>query len=238
MKSTLFYALLFVVAFSVNSLSAQEKISFSDYKPGEVIASADVRKLNINQCFTSEEISKELMERMCRGRSWKENTPDSLRSQLRYLRVLHCNANGLTQVGEMVVNEKIADDVLIIFRELYTAGYRIERMQLIDDFGADDYKSMIANNSSSFNFRFMTGSTTKISLHGLGLAIDINPLYNPYVKGDYVEPEEGRPYAFNRKTGRYIILGDDLAVKLFKKYGFSWGGDWKSLKDYQHFERK
>ena len=62
----------------------------------------------------------------------------------------------------MVVNVAIADKVLTIFRQLYTAGYRIERMVLIDNFDADDETSMRANNSSSFNFRFMTGSTTKI----------------------------------------------------------------------------
>ena len=88
----------------------------------------------------------------------------------------------MPQCGEMVVNAAIADKVLGIFRQLYEAGYRIERMALIDNYGANDETAMRANNSSSFNFRFMTGSTTKISKHGLGLAIDINTLYNPYVK--------------------------------------------------------
>lgn len=174
---------------------------------------------------------------------WKENCPLN-RSELRYLKVLHRNDDGKPQRGEMVVNVAIADKVLTIFRQLYTAGYRIERMVLIDNFDADDETSMRANNSSSFNFRFMTGSTTKISKHGLGLAIDINTLYNPYVKQKsdgtwHIEPATGEEYAFNRDNRTdipYKIDHEDLAYKLFTAAGFECGGDWTSLKDYQHFE--
>ena len=176
-------------------------------------------------------------------KSWKENCPLK-RYELRYLKVLHRNADGKPQRGEMVVNAAIADKILTIFMQLYEAGYRIERMVLIDNFNADDETSMRANNSSSFNFRFMTGSTTKISKHGLGLAIDINTLYNPYVKQKsdgtwHIEPATGEEYAFNRDNRTdipYKIDHEDLAYKLFTAAGFEWGGDWTSLKDYQHFE--
>ena len=129
------------------------------------------------------------------------------RSELRYLKVLHRNADGNPQRGEMVVNAAIADKAIDIFRQLYLADYRIERMVLIDNYDADDESSMRANNSSSFNFRFMTGSTTKISKHGLGLAIDINTLYNPYVKEKadgswHIEPATGEPYAFRSEERR------------------------------------
>ncbi|WP_287619588.1 M15 family metallopeptidase [Parabacteroides sp.] len=196
----------------------------------------------IDAWFRSEEISDELFSRMWL-KSWKENcTLD--RSELRYLKVLHRNADGEPQRGEMVVNAAIADKVLRIFRQLYEAGYRIERMVLIDNYNADDEQSMRANNSSSFNFRFMTGSTTKISKHGLGLAIDINALYNPYVKQKangtwHIEPATATSYAFDRDTRTdipYKIDHTDLAYRLFTAAGFSWGGDWTSLKDYQHFE--
>lgn len=152
---------------------------------------------------------------------------------------------GLPQCGEMVVNTAIADKVLGIFRQLYEAGYRIERMALIDNYGADDETSMRANNSSSFNFRFMTGSTTKISKHGLGLAIDINALYNPYVKRKsdgtwHIEPATAEPYAFDRESRTdipYKIDHDDLQYKLFTEgRNLNGAGDWTSLKDYQHFE--
>ena len=210
---------------------------------GTVVDEAEIELSGgLNAWFNSEEISDEVFSRMWL-KSWKENCPLE-RSELRYLKVLHRNADGLPQRGEMVVNAAFADKVTEIFRQLYKADYRIERMVLIDDYDADDEASMRANNSSSFNFRFMTGSATKISKHGLGLAIDINPLYNPYVKQQtdgswHIEPATGEPYAFNRENRTdipYRIDHNDLAYKLFMEAGFEWGGDWTSLKDYQHFE--
>jgi hypothetical protein len=207
-----------------------------------IVDENEVATTGISHWFKAEEISDEIFSRMWL-KSWKENCPLD-RSELRYLKVLHRNADGKPQRGEMVVNAAIADKVLAIFMQLYEAGYRIERMVLIDNFDADDETSMRANNSSSFNFRFMTGSTTKISKHGLGLAIDINTLYNPYVKQKsdgtwHIEPATGEEYAFNRENRSdipYKIDHEDLAYKLFAAAGFEWGGDWTSLKDYQHFE--
>jgi hypothetical protein len=98
---------------------------------------------------------------------------------------------------------------------------------------------MADNNSSCFNHRFIAG-TQKLSKHALGLAIDINPLYNPCVKIDndkiIVSPEVATPYSDRTKNFYHKISHDDLCYKLFNHYGFNWGGDWESLKDYQHFE--
>lgn len=215
----------------------------SGWTAGTVVDEAEIELGGgLDAWFKSEEISDEVFDRMWL-KSWKENCPLD-RSDLRYLKVLHRNADGQPQRGEMVVNAAIADKVTGIFRQLYEANYRIERMVLIDNYGADDEASMRANNSSSFNFRFMTGSTTKISKHGLGLAIDINTLYNPYVKRQedgtwHIEPATGEPYAFDRENRTdipYKIDHNDLAYHLFTEAGFEWGGDWTSLKDYQHFE--
>ena len=162
------------------------------------------------------------------------------RNELRYLKVLHYGKDGKVHQGELICNKAIAQDLLEIFRELYKAKYKIERISLIDNYGADDTRSMEANNTSCFNFRFMTGSTTRISKHGMGLAIDINPLYNPYVKGNKIDPPSGKRYAWNRDTRKDIpmkIDRNDLCYKLFIKHGFKWGGAWKSAKDYQHFEK-
>lgn len=213
-----------------------------NWKAETIVDENEVAATGISNWFKAEEISDEIFNRMWL-KSWKENCPLD-RSELRYLKVLHRNADGNPQRGEMVVNAAIADKMLTIFRQLYEAGYRIERMVLIDNYDADDEASMRANNSSSFNFRFMTGSTTQISKHGLGLAIDINTLYNPYVKQQsdgtwHIEPVTGEEYAFNRDNRTdipYKINHDDLAYKLFTAAGFEWGGDWTSLKDYQHFE--
>lgn len=162
------------------------------------------------------------------------------RNELRYLKVLHYGKDGKVHQGELICNKSIAQDLLEIFRELYKAKYKIERISLIDNYGADDTRSMEANNTSCFNFRFMTGSTTRISKHGMGLAIDINPLYNPYVKGNKIDPPSGARYAKNRDKRKDIpmkIDRNDLCYKLFIKHGFKWGGAWKSSKDYQHFEK-
>ncbi|WP_368313142.1 M15 family metallopeptidase [Parabacteroides distasonis] len=215
---------------------------FTEWKAETIVDKSEIDRTGLDAWFKSEEISDDVFDRMWL-KSWKEDCPLD-RSDLRYLKMLHRNADGLPQRGEMVVNAAIADKVLGIFRRLYEADYRIERMALIDNYGADDEAAMRANNSSSFNFRFMTGSTTKISKHGLGLAIDINALYNPYVKRKddgtcHIEPATAEPYAFDRESRTdipYKIDHDDLAYKLFTEAGFEWGGDWTSLKDYQHFE--
>lgn len=214
----------------------------NNWQAGTVVSEAAVKSVGIGKCFVAEEISDAVFRRMWQ-KSWKADCTLE-RSDLRYLKMLHRNANGKPQLGEMVVNAAIADKVLKIFRQLYDAGYRIERMVLIDNYGANDEQSMQANNTSCFNFRLETNSKTRVSKHGLGLAIDINPLYNPYVKklskGGYdIEPKGGKPYAFGRDKRTdipYIINRNDLAYKLFKAAGFKWGGDWRSVKDYQHFE--
>ena len=188
--------------------------------------------------FCQEEISDEVFCRMM-GKSYKEEctTP---REELRYLRVLHYNKVGEELQGELVCHKDIADDLLAIFRELYQAKYPIERMVLIDEYDADDEASMRANNTSAFNFRKASGMRT-LSKHRTGMAIDINPLYNPLVKHregrTRVYPSNATPYIDRSQDFPYKIVKGDLCYRLFKKYGFSWGGDWKSSKDYQHFEK-
>lgn len=185
--------------------------------------------------FTQQEIPDEVFSRM-KGRSFGRGCTVR-RSDLRYLRLLHRNVEGRTQVGEMVCNKAIAADLLSIFRQLYRAGYRIGRMVLVDDYGADDLRSMEANNTTCFNFRFVTGSRTRVSRHGMGMAVDINPLYNPYVKGEKVQPSAARRYVNRRDTVTMAIRRGDLCHRLFTQHGFRWGGAWRSLKDYQHFEK-
>ena len=187
--------------------------------------------------FTVSEITPEIFARI-QGKSYKDNCPIPL-EDLRYLRVLHKDINDETHEGEMVCSVHIANDVLEIFKALYEAGYPIERVRLVDEYDADDETSMRDNNSSCFNFRFITHST-KISKHVLGLAVDINTLYNPYVKetkdGRILEPANAGEYVDRAKSFPYKIEKGDLCYRLFTERGFEWGGEWKSLKDYQHFE--
>ena len=174
------------------------------------------------------------------GRSYPSDCPVR-REDLRYLRVLHRDAAGQALVGEMIVGKRIAGDVLEILRALFDAGYPIERMRLVDGYDADDETSMRANNSSCFNFRYISHTTT-VSKHGLGEAVDINPLYNPYHKflpdgTEVIEPATGAPYLDRSGDFPYKIEKGDLCYRMFRRHGFNWGGEWTSRKDYQHFEK-
>lgn len=187
--------------------------------------------------FYVSEITDEIFARI-KGKSFKDDCTLP-REDLRYLHVLHVDINGNVHEGEMIVNKHIAEDVLDILRELYENKYPIERMKLVDEYNADDELSMEDNNSSSFNFRFIS-HTTRISKHGLGLAVDINTLYNPYTKvvdGErIVEPVTGEPYLDREASFDYKIEKGDLCYNLFIEHGFEWGGEWTDRKDYQHFE--
>lgn len=191
--------------------------------------------------FVSQPIPDAVFLRM-KGKSYPDGCTVP-RSELRYLRLSYCNAEGLTETGEMVCNKAIAADLVDIFRQLWLAGYRIERMRLIDDYDADDQRSMEANNTSCFCYRTVSGTQT-LSKHAQGLAVDVNTLYNPYIftrQGKTrIEPRSGRKWAYNRDKRTdipYKIDHSDLCYRLFRAHGFRWGGDWRTAKDYQHFER-
>ncbi|MBR1856987.1 MAG: M15 family metallopeptidase [Oribacterium sp.] len=195
------------------------------------------------QGFSIHKISDDLFDRMKNGNTYKEDCIVP-REDLRYLLVLHKDLDGNIHQGEMVVHKLIADDVLEIFEKLYDADYPIERMVLPDNYMADDEIMMRDNNSSGFNFRFIS-HTDKISKHGLGMAVDINTLYNPYHKivknedgteQEVIEPATGKPYLDRSKDFDYKIEKGDLCYRLFTEKGFEWGGDWTDRKDYQHFE--
>lgn len=185
----------------------------------------------VAQDFSSQPIPDDVFARI-KGKSFK---PDGMtkRSDLRYLTLLYINEKGEKCNGEMICNKAIADDLISIFRELYRQRYPIHSIRLVDEYDADDEKSMEANNTSCFNYRGTT-SGARLSKHAYGMAIDINPLWNPciHVSGKHaglIEPKTAkRTHKINR---------NDPCYKLFIKHGFRWGGAWKSIKDYQHFER-
>lgn len=159
---------------------------------------------------------------------------------LRYLNILYVDFHRETQVGEIICNQAIAQDLVEIFYELYLAGYPLESVRLVDEFGGDDTLSMEHNNTSCFNFRVVDG-TSNLSKHAYGLAIDINPLYNPYVTWpggkQRVSPAAAAPFADRSLDFPNKIDEDDLCYQLFAERGFTWGGHWRTMKDYQHFQK-
>lgn len=233
------YFTLLLVAFSA-FVTPDEQKTLHEWTPAAVVSDEAAKAYSLDSCFKAYPINDAIFARM-QGKSFKQNCTMP-RASLRYLRVLHRNTEGKTQLGEIVCNQSIANDLLDIFRKLYEAGYKIERITLIDDYNADDETSMRANNTSCFNFRVVSG-TTKLSKHSQGLAIDINPLYNPYIhlNNGKVEPANGKPYATNRTANRKVpvpfINTSDLCYRLFIQHGFRWGGAWRTVKDYQHFEK-
>ncbi len=230
------------------SMMAAETSAPGEYAASETAATAETETVDVSETgdevsgsvvqepvFTSAPVPQEVQERML-GKSYPEDCTIPM-ADLRYLQITYVNFDGETALGEMVCNQAIAQDLLEIFESLYEAEYQIGSIHLVDDFDADDERSMEANNTSAFNFRYIAG-THKLSNHAQGLAVDINPLFNPYVnkKGE-ISPEGAQDYADRSAEFAHKITKEDLAYQLFCEHGFTWGGDWKSVKDYQHFEK-
>ena len=155
--------------------------------------------------------------------------------QLAYLQIYHYDFEGRVVQGELICNKNIADKVNRVFQELFKIRFPITSMKLMEDFKLSDDNSMLANNSSCLCMRSITNKPWKWSNHSFGLAIDINPFLNPYFKEGYpVEPKGSEKY-LDRNLKEPGVITPEI-VEIFKKEGFEWGGDWKSLKDYMHFE--
>jgi hypothetical protein len=176
------------------------------------------------------------------GKSWHPNLGCPSRQHLVLLTVPFRTFADQTTWGQLVVAKSVAPVLSRIFSEIYkSAAFRIERMERVDKYDGDDDASMAANNTSAFNCRTVAGST-HLSQHAFGLAIDINPVQNPYVKGADVQPPAGRAFdtlakrqAAHNQGQPGIILAGGPAVTAFKQNGWKWGGDWTNQKDYQHF---
>lgn len=191
--------------------------------------------IDFDNMFTIDTISDSTLNRMI-GKSYPEGCEVAI-DDLRYLIIPHYDGKGYIQIGELVCNKEVADDFIYLFRELFKHKYPIKQMRLIDNYDGDDTKSMEANNTSAFNYRVISG-TDKLSRHAYGMAIDINPLYNPCVRDSNVSPAAGERFADRTKPNKYILTNDDLVYKiLHDELGFSWGGDWENCKDYQHYEK-
>lgn len=191
--------------------------------------------------FNSAVVPEYIREKM-QGVSFHENRDISM-DELRFTRVLYYDFNGQVQEGEMIVNQKIAYQTMRAFYQLYKMEYPIEKIRLVDEYEADDEQSMADNNSSAFNYRTVEGQD-ELSKHALGLAIDINPRMNPYVRGDEFFPKNAAEYLerdVEKCTGVHkdkMIHKNDLAYRIFCRNGFEWGGEWSHAKDYQHFVAK
>ena len=213
---------------------------------GTLVAVEEIDREHLADYFTSDIIREgdEVYARIY-GKSFVDNDDIAL-SDLRYIKVLHYNFDHQVQVGELIVNRELVPDFQEIFQELFEHEYEIQSMYLIDNYwtgdgASSDSASIEVNNTSAFCYRKVVGGSG-LSNHALGRAIDINPQQNPYVTykngvaqwshdnaDDYIDRDTGLPH---------VITHDDLCYQLFKAHGFDWGGDWKTMKDYQHFDKE
>lgn len=224
---------------STEEVTETEEISEGETSVEEVIAMESKGLVVYKNGFSYEELPEGVIGRIY-GLSYKEDCTVPY-EDLRYMNVLYYNFEGEVCDGEIICNKAIAQDLVEIFYELYQANYPIEQIRLIDEYNADDDLSCLDNNTSCFNYRVVGGSTT-LSKHALGLAIDINPFYNPYVTYpngvERISPPGSEPYANRENDFAYKIDKNDLCYQLFTEHGFTWGGNWKTLKDYQHFQKE
>lgn len=174
---------------------------------------------------------------------YKENNPVSL-EDLCYIQLQHWGFDYCVHEGELVVHKAVAEDIVAIFQELFNARYPIEKMHLIEVYNADDTLACEDNNTSAFCSRPVVGRPNEWSYHSYGLAIDINPLLNPYHKEEVVIPEQGRPFLDRTLDCRGLIVPGDACYNAFISRGWKWGGNWKRTKDgrqpvdYQHFYKE
>lgn len=170
------------------------------------------------------------------GVSYHKGAPVTL-DQLRQVHVRYWNFDGQEQSGTLVVYEAVADEIMAIFKDLHEVAYPIALIQPIEAYGGSDDLSMADNNTSAFNHRVVQG-TSKLSQHAFGLAVDINPVQNPYVTSDGIFPEQGGMYLDREDVRQGMIVRGDPCYLAFTERGWQWGGDYKSVKDYQHFQKK
>ncbi|HTI32641.1 MAG TPA: M15 family metallopeptidase [Miltoncostaea sp.] len=163
---------------------------------------------------------------------WRRGCPVAL-SQLRHVSLPYIGFGGRPRRGALVVNASATADVVAAFRDLYRARFPIRRMRPVQAYGGDDYRSIEADNTSAFNCRPATGSSNW-SNHAYGLAIDLNPLENPYVSGGRTSHRRSVPYLVRSPYRKGMIVEGGVVTRAFDARGWGWGGRWSGPTDYQH----
>jgi len=167
------------------------------------------------------------------GSSWHPGCPVPLR-RMRLVTVTYVGFDGEAHRGPLIVHRRWGEDLVEVFRRIYSRRFPIRRVRLVDRYDASDRASMRADNTSAFNCRYVAGTTTW-SRHAFGAAIDVNPVENPYVSGSHVSPPNGEPYADRDDVRPGMIVLRDVVWRAFRSIGWEWGGTWSGAQDYQHF---
>jgi hypothetical protein len=167
--------------------------------------------------------------------SWHPGCPVAP-AQLRRLRVSYWGFDRRVHTGALVVGIRAVAPLTRVFARLYAARFPIRRMRPIDSYGGSDERSLEADNTAAFNCRYAVASGPKRwSVHAYGLAIDVDPVENPYLEGGRVHPRAGRAYLDRSHYRRGMAVRGGLLVRAFASVGWLWGGRWSGSPDYQHF---
>jgi hypothetical protein len=167
--------------------------------------------------------------------SWHPGCPVDP-SSLRRLRVGYWDFDGKSRVGTLVVNRSAVGPLTVVFRRLYRVRFPIRRMRPIDAYGGNDERSLAADNTAAFNCRYAVGASSKRwSVHAYGLAIDVDPVENPYLESGRVHPRAGKAYLDRSNVRPGMAVRGRLLVSAFASVGWQWGGRWTGTPDYQHF---
>jgi D-alanyl-D-alanine carboxypeptidase len=219
------------VRFAVLALGAVLALSSpsaASSPPGDTVSQSRVAQFR----GAIERIDAARAKRMT-GVSWRPSCPVRLRD-LRLLRLSHWGFDGRTRTGRLIVHEDVAREVVSVFRRLYAARFPIRRMVPVDVYGASDFRSIEADNTSAFNCRVVEG-TSRWSEHAYGRAIDLNPIENPYVSGGSTSHRASVPYLDRARRRPGMAYEGGVVVRAFDAIGWGWGGRWTSVQDYQHF---
>lgn len=169
------------------------------------------------------------------GSSWHSGCPVGP-SSLRRLRLGYWGFDGKPHTGTLVVGSRAVGDLTVVFRRLYRARFPILRMRPITAYGASDERSLAADNTAAFNCRYAVGpGPRRWSVHAYGLAIDVNPVENPYLESGRVHPRAGKAYMNRSRIRPGMAVRGGLLVSAFAAVGWQWGGRWTGTPDYQHF---
>jgi hypothetical protein len=167
--------------------------------------------------------------------SWHRGCPVGPAS-LRRLRLTYWGFDGRANTGALVVNAKAVAPLTRVFSRLYAARFPLRRLRPIDAYGGSDERSLEADNSAAFNCRYAVASGPKRwSVHAFGLAVDVDPVENPYLEGGRVHPRAGRAYLDRSRYRPGMAVRGGLLVRAFADVGWQWGGRWSGSPDYQHF---
>jgi D-alanyl-D-alanine carboxypeptidase-like protein len=167
--------------------------------------------------------------------SWHRGCPVAP-AGLRRLRVSYWGFDRRLHTGTVIVNVRAVAPLTRVFARLYAARFPLRRMRPVDAYGGSDERSLAADNTAAFNCRYAVASGPKRwSAHASGLAVDVNPVENPYVLDGRVHPRAGRAYLDRSRLRRGMAVRGGLLVRAFAAEGWAWGGRWSGSPDYQHF---